>query len=220
MKIISMKKGFTADHSSTSYEFAVVDQLLTKDKKEEVKKLSSRAVVTSRKASFHYHGDVADLPGKYISLMEKYYDVMYSESYDFWTLSVAFVSKARNKNEIYGYEFYGNGGWVEVRVKGERTIVSMGAYLDMGELYDMGFCNGRIEEQYGADEEEDISELQDPLLVLLSQIRKQLTMGDYRVFYELYLMYGSEDEVDYPVPESRDTGNGIVRQFRNILYQI
>ena len=220
MRIISVKKGFTADHSSTSYEFAVVDQLLTNSKKAEVMKLSSRAKVTARKASFHYHGESADLPEKYISLMEKYYDVMYSESYDYWTLSVAFVSKAPNKNEIYGYEFYGDGGCVEVCEKGGKTIVSMGAYLDMGELFDMGFRNGRGAERYGADEEENIRKLQDPLLALLCQIRRQLITGDYRALYELYLMYGCEGEVDDPVPESRTEGEEVIAQFRNILYQI
>jgi len=218
MKIISMKRGFTADHSSTSYEFAVVDKLLTNTQKADIMKLSSRAKITARKANFHYDGEFADLPVDYIELMEKYYDIMYSESYDFWRFSVAFTLKTENKNEIYGYEFDGESGWVGVRQNSGRTIVSMGAYLDMGELFDMGFHVGSRKERYGSDEEENIRKLQDPLLALLAQIRRQLRIGDYRALYQLYLKYGSEDEVDYPVPEPIETDDDVIERFRNILY--
>lgn len=82
MKIISVKKGFTSDHSSTSYEFLAVDKVLSKKERQAVASLSSRANPTSREVSFVYHADGYDIPGGWESLMEKYYDVMYSESYD------------------------------------------------------------------------------------------------------------------------------------------
>ncbi|PIV52650.1 MAG: hypothetical protein COS17_08155, partial [Elusimicrobia bacterium CG02_land_8_20_14_3_00_37_13] len=85
MRILSIRKGFQADHSSTSYEFFAIDKPLTRSERENVAKLSSRARPTKRRVSFIYHGDWNDLPGGWEQLMEKYYDVMYSESYDWWT---------------------------------------------------------------------------------------------------------------------------------------
>jgi hypothetical protein len=52
MKIISFRKGFTADHSSTSYEFLAIDKALGKQAKAEVAALSSRARPTARRVSF------------------------------------------------------------------------------------------------------------------------------------------------------------------------
>ena len=57
MKIISIRKGFQADHSSTSYEFFAVEKPLTTSEREEVSCLSSRARPTKRKVSFIYHGN-------------------------------------------------------------------------------------------------------------------------------------------------------------------
>lgn len=36
--------------------------------------------------------------------MEKYYDVMYSESYDWWTLALAFNADQKTIKEIERYE--------------------------------------------------------------------------------------------------------------------
>ena len=68
MKIYSIKNGFTADHSSTSYEFMAVDKPLGKKEQSAVASLS-------RRMSFIYHVDGYDIPGGWEKLMEKYYDV-------------------------------------------------------------------------------------------------------------------------------------------------
>jgi hypothetical protein len=39
MKIISVKKGFTSDHSSTSYEFLAADKILSKKERQAVASL-------------------------------------------------------------------------------------------------------------------------------------------------------------------------------------
>lgn len=52
MKIISVRKGFTADHSSTSYEFLAIDDPLNQEEIDEVSSLSSRTKPDDRAASF------------------------------------------------------------------------------------------------------------------------------------------------------------------------
>jgi hypothetical protein len=43
MKILSIRRGFQADHSSTSYEFFAVEKPLNRSQREAVSDLSSRA---------------------------------------------------------------------------------------------------------------------------------------------------------------------------------
>jgi len=47
--------GFTSDHSSTSYEFFVIDKPLNKEAIEIIGSLSRRANPTRRRVSFVYH---------------------------------------------------------------------------------------------------------------------------------------------------------------------
>lgn len=59
-----------------------MNKALAAKERKAVASLSSRADPTSRRVSFTYHVDGYDIPGGWQALMEKYYDVMYSESYD------------------------------------------------------------------------------------------------------------------------------------------
>jgi len=63
MKIISIRNGFTADHSSTSYEFLALDRALDAEARADVAKLSRRAEPTERQVSFIYNAEGYDLPG-------------------------------------------------------------------------------------------------------------------------------------------------------------
>jgi len=107
MRIISIRKGFTSDHSSTSYEFLAVDYPLKKDERLNVASLSSRANPTRRRVSFIYHVDGYDIPGGWEPLMRDYYDVMYSESYDWWILALAFEASPEKQKKLMEYEFNG-----------------------------------------------------------------------------------------------------------------
>ena len=75
MKILSVRRGFASDHSSTSYEFLAVDKPLGKGERAEVSKLSSRVNPTSRRADFIYHADGYDIPGGWENLMARYYAI-------------------------------------------------------------------------------------------------------------------------------------------------
>ena len=126
MKIFSIRSGFHVDHSSTSYEFYAVDKPLNSSGRKAVASLSSRARPSGRRVSFIYHGEWNDLPCHWRQLMEKYYDVMYSESYDWWILSMAFNSDKNTIKKIKKYEFSDcNDLGISVDAKANRVIIKV-----------------------------------------------------------------------------------------------
>ena len=200
MKIISVRKGFTADHSSTSYEFLAIDEPLNQEEIKEVSSLSSRTRPDDRAASFFYKGDFNNLPGGWWPLIEKYYDIMYSESYDWWVFAIAFSESDPDKQkEIARYAFNGlEDLGVNINIIKDRIIVSFYCVLEYGPAYAILSNN----DSYGyKNNKTDLKDYlnEDPLLQLLADIRKQLIEGDYRVFDIFWLEYGaplySEEEV-------------------------
>jgi hypothetical protein len=222
MRIISVRQGFTADHSSTSYEFLAVDKPLSKEAKKKVAALSSRANPTSRRVHFVYNVDGYDIPGGWRPLMEEHYDVMYSESYDWWLLVMALnISKAR-REELLRYQFsnYDDLG-IDISGGGERVIVTISCRLDSGAI-----TGGYYDEADDWDEEDETKEesigayeSDDQLLNLLVKIRKQLIDGDYRSLYAVWEVYGEEDDIEEkpPMPPDKLSGRNIVAVFRDML---
>ncbi len=216
MRIISIRKGFTSDHSSTSYEFLAVDKALGKEERAKVASLSSRAAPTSRRVSFVYNVDGYDIPGGWQKLMEEYYDVMYEESYDWWTFALAFNSSEEDLEYLSKYEFAGEDDLgIEVEIIGNRVIVVIYCRVNMA----------YIDDPYDYDEDDDEEEVvgfvsEDGLLNLLIQVRQQLMNRDYRTLYAVWEKYGDpdeEDELDIRIPEDKEEGKNIVEQFRNVL---
>jgi len=224
MKIISVKKGFTSDHSSTSYEFLAVDKVLSKKERQAVASLSSRADPTAREVSFIYHADGYDIPGGWEKLMEKYYDVMYSESYDWWMLAIAFDYLEEQVSELKKYEFDGEDDCgISVFDQGGRTIIVINCRLDAS-------CIDDPYEDYNDYEEDEEDEDEDgdstgsslvsdnELLNLLVQLREQLVQGDYRSLYSVREKYSySVDDDAPPIPSERSHGKDIIEQFSNML---
>lgn len=225
MKIISVRKGFASDHSSTSYEFLAVDRPLNKEARIAVSSLSSRANPTRRRVSFIYHADGYDIPGGWDPLMRDYYDVMYSESYGWWHLALAFPLPPQQQEEIVKYSFDGiEDMGVDVSFYGERAIVSIFCRL-FGPFDDEECWESFAEEDddENASEDDFVAETEDPLLLLLVMMRRQLMEGDYRALYEVWKKYGySEDEQDEdwpkpPVPEEKKTGEKVITTFAGML---
>jgi hypothetical protein len=199
MRIISIRKGFQADHSSTSYEFFAIDKPLDRADRTAVAGLSSRAMPTRRRVSFIYHGDWADLPGGWAPLMEKYYDVMYSESYDWWTLAMAFNTTAERLQEITKYDFNGTDDMgVSVEIVDKRVIVSIHCRMEPGFDYHDDYYESyeEDEEENEEYEETETAESGDYLLDLLSENREYLNNGDYRLLFGVWQEYGFEPEDD------------------------
>lgn len=233
MRIISVRRGFASDHSSTSYEFLAVDRQLTKAERAEVSKLSSRANVTARRADFVYNVDGYDIPGGWDSLMARYYDVMYSESYDWWTLAMAFNAEPGKYEELCQYEFSGvDDLGVYISKDEHRVIVTISCRIDMRMAH--GYNDYYNDEDDGDECEESdagaggmVVVTDDDLLDLLVKIRKQIIDGDYRTLYAVWEMYGAsededdenEDEEDKPPPKPEDTkaGKETINEFKRYL---
>ena len=216
MKIISIRNGFTADHSSTSYEFLAIDRPLNTEARAQIAKLSRRAEPTERHVSFIYHMDGYDIPGGWETLMRRYYDVMVSESYDWWTFAIAFNAPPEQREAIARYEFNGiEDMGVNVSTVDDRVIVEIHCYLDPGALYELATIPGR--RKRGGDDTLAV------LLQLLSDIRQQLIACDYRALYAVWEEYGyegveEEEEVSVPPePPAQESGQDIVERLRGLL---
>jgi len=195
MKILSIRKGFQADHSSTSYEFFAIEKPLSRSEREKVASLSSRARPSRRRVSFVYHGEWSDLPDGWEPLMEKYYDVMYSESYDWWTLAMAFDADQKTIKEIERYEFRGTDDLgVSVDSKGNRVIVTIYCRLSPEFHANNNSDYDYYEDEEEEDELEEAIESEDSLLNLLAQNREYLKNGDYLLLYGVWQEYGFESE--------------------------
>jgi hypothetical protein len=215
-----MRNGFTADHSSTSYEFLAIDRPLDAEEQAQVAKLSRRAEPTDRHVSFTYQAEGYDIPGGWEALMSRYYDVMVSESYDWWTFAMAFHASQEQQQEITRYEFYGADDLgVRVFPGDDRVIVEIYCILDMNALYELSTIPGR--RKRGEDNNWTA------LLPLLSAIRQQLIAGDYRSLYAVWEEYGYEEEEGEagegeevtipPEPPSRESGQDIIERLCGLL---
>jgi len=214
MKIISERKGFQADHSSTSYEFLAIDRKLGKLEKTAVSNLSSRANPTSSRVSFIYNGDYSDLPGGWEPLMEKYYDAMYSESYDWWTLAIAFHADKKTAEKIKSYAFTGtDDSGVSVEEEGGRVTIRIVCRLDASSLF--ARSRGRHSEYDDEDDGEEEISCRDPLLKLLAVNREYLKKGDCRLLYGIWLEYDDQDDDESALPETEMTS--LPAPIKNLL---
>ncbi len=228
MKIISVRQGFVSDHSSTSYEFLALDRPLDKVAKTAVSSLSSRANPTRRRVSFIYHAEGYDIPG-WLPLMRDYYDVMYSESYDWWLLALAFPLSSQKQAEIAKYDFEsGDNLGISIEFNDDRALVSIYCRLQPFGPYYFEEANDSYEDEEEVDadyalQDEFIAEVNDPLLKLLAKIRLQLMEGDYRVLYEVWNIYGApecDDDGDWPrppIPVEKSTGRRVIAEFAGML---
>jgi len=234
MKIISVHKGFACDHSSTSYEFLAVDKPLDEEAKEAVASRSSRACPTSRRVSFIYHAEGYDIPGGWRDLMRQYYDVMYSESYDWWTFAMAFDAPKEQQEALVQYAFSGADELgVSVLRDDDRVTVAVNCRADSGALYASreeeyeGHGYDYDDEDEEDEEPDDAAESGDGMLDLLTRVRQQLIEGDYRTLYAVWEVYGraddaepeeeTEEEEAPPRPPRREEGQDVVEEFQALL---
>jgi len=218
MKILSIRRGFASDHSSTSYEFLAVDKPLGKKERTEISRLSSRVSPTTRRAKFIYNVDGYDIPCGWESLMEKYYDVMYSESYGLWVLAIALNVTPEQFEELYSYEFGGveEGMGIDISGNRQRAIITIYCSIEIG--YARGEDYEDEDEDGDAIDDSGIVATDDDLLNTLTQVRKQIVNGDYRALYAIWEKYGdADDENPPPKPKSLETGSGVVNNFANML---
>jgi len=211
MRILSERKGFASDHSSTSYEFLAVDKPLTKKDRAEVSSQSSRVNPTSRRANFIYNIDGYDIPCGWEELMARYYDVMYREEYGWWTLAMAFDASPELYEVLVEYAFEGEGNGANIEITypdGRRIIIAINCVV---KYFD---DNGG----YDSDEDDDaVFSTDDELLNALVQIRRQIMKGNYRALNAVFDKYYDSDGGAPLNPNSADKDERIICNFLNML---
>jgi hypothetical protein len=98
MRILRVRRGFQADHSSSSYLFYAVDHEVSKRGQEIAHRYSSRADVDERTARYIKWGESSLSSSAFEQLLDEHYDVMAEESYSWWTLMIAVPKTAELKS--------------------------------------------------------------------------------------------------------------------------
>jgi hypothetical protein len=89
MRILRVRRGFQADHSSSSYLFYAVDRPVSAAGQAIAHRYSSRAEVDEHYARYIKWGESSLAMGAFEALLDEHFDVMAEESYGWWTLMIA-----------------------------------------------------------------------------------------------------------------------------------
>jgi len=192
MRILSVRQSFEADHSSSSYEFFAFDRL-TPEQRAAVQNLTGES--PRRHLRFHYQGDWRDIPDEWPDrLLTLGYDVLVSESYDWWAvhLSLPHDPKLLDRLQLYQCESDANG--FDMRTAGERMILYFGMQLDYDAVY----------AAFGEDAFEGLAEL-------FETVRDELLKGDLSAVWAVYETYdGYEDDEPEPVEPLSASGETLL----------
>jgi len=161
-----------------------------------------------------YHAEGYDIPGGWENLMTKYYDVMYCEDYDWWTLAMAYNAAPGQYELLVPFEFSGTDDLgVRISKKGKRLIIAIHCMTEAGFL---GLDYDAYDDEDDEEEQSDTLATDDELLNMLILIRQQIMDGDYRALYAVWEKYG-DGKNPPPKPEDRNAGKEIIDGFKNML---
>jgi hypothetical protein len=184
MRILRIRRGFQADHSSSSYLFYAVDHPVSAAGQAIANRYSSSAEVDEYYARYVKWGERELNPEAFEALLDEHYDVMAEESYSWWTLMIA-VPKTPEMKEALA-EFRDARGdndqgidIVEYRKRMAVTIYCQ--FVDEG----VDFLDG--------DYDSDLHEL---LVDLLAKVRADLLAGDTSFLSAVAEFYHAVDEED------------------------
>jgi len=190
MRILSLRHGFEADHSSSTYEFFALDKL-TPEQRAAVQDLTVES--PRRHLSFQYMGDWSDLPSGWKNqLLTLGYDIMVSESYDWWAVYLSLPHDPGLLEQLAQYECDSDGNGSSSDVVGERMILYFGMQLDYGAAYDA----------FGENPFRGLADL-------FKKVRDELLAGDLSAAWAMYETYGGgengEPEPVEPLSDSAQT---------------
>ncbi len=195
MRILSLRRGFEADHSSSSYEFFALDKL-TPEQREAVKNLIDESA--RRHLRFHYMGDWNDIPSDWPDkLLTMGYDVLVSESYDWWGVHLSLPHDPNLMERLSQYDYDADGNGFSVRVSGERMILYFGMQLDYGAMYS----------KFGEDAFEGLADL-------FAQVRDELLANDLSAVWAMYKTYGGYGDTE---PEPVEPMSASARTLLNVM---
>jgi hypothetical protein len=183
MRILRIRPGFQADHSSSSYLFYAVDGNVSAAGQRVAHRFSSRADVDEQFARYLKWGESELSSEAFPTLLGKHYDVMASESYDSWTLMIGVPKTPQLSQLLRPFHHLDDGEFVRVDVHdyGARLAVEVYCEFDYeGPLWEWG---------------EDLLE---ELVERLAEIRGETLAGDVSFLEAVAEFYeaGAEDEDD------------------------
>ncbi|KXB01902.1 hypothetical protein AKJ44_01930 [candidate division MSBL1 archaeon SCGC-AAA261F17] len=180
MRILSIRRLFSSDHSSTTYYF-VSTKHLSREERAMVNSLTTQARVQGDQISLTYDGEWSDLGRGREKEFLNYFDVEVVEDYDWWSLTVIFRDNAEIAEKISDFETEGGEAYLEVEMEDEDTVLSFhGALLD-----------------YGACHPDDPFDLMAEIGV---EMREEILAGQYAGL-EVLKTYCEENKVTAPVGE-------------------
>jgi hypothetical protein len=176
MRILRFRRGFQADHSSSSYLFYAVDHPVSAAGRAVAQRYSRRAEVHDRTVRYQKWGE-SDLNTRaYKALLGEHYDVMVSESYDWWTLMIALPKTPQTQallvpfTDARGYDDQG----VEVEDYGKRLVVVIYCAFEGNGVEFAGYDEDALE----------------TLVDLLVKVRAELIDGDTSFLEAVVSFYG------------------------------
>jgi hypothetical protein len=180
MRILRVRHGFQADHSSSSYLFYAVDHEVSKTGQAIANQYSSRAEVDEQYARYLKWGESSLAHGAFEALLDAHYDVMAEESYGWWTLMIAVPKTAEMKAILTPFtDARGdNDQGVEIQEYRRRMVVSI-------------YCQFTDDGVNLCDHDEDSLEC---LVDLLAKIRTELLQGNTSFLTAVADFYGAFDE--------------------------
>jgi hypothetical protein len=192
MRILSLRRGFDADHSSSTYEFFALDRL-TPEQHAAVQSLTGES--PRRHLRFHYWGDWNDIPSDWPDkLLTMGYDILVSESYDWWVVYLSLPHDPDLLGRLLQYECDSDGNGFSSRVVGERMILYFGMQLDYGAAYNA----------FGEDPFEGLADL-------FEAVRGELLADDLSAAWAMYQTYGGYEDVGpEPVEPLSDSGETLM----------
>jgi hypothetical protein len=197
MRILSQRQGFEADHSSSTYEFFALDRL-TPEQHTAIQDLTDES--PRRHMRFHYGGDRGIPDGWTDRLLTMGYDIMVSESYDWWEVYLSLPHDPALQEQLMQYECESDGNGFDVRIAGDRMILYFGMQLDYGAAYDA----------FGEDAFEGLADL-------FAAVREELLAGDLSAVWATCQTYGAyadiEPEPVEPLSENAETLLSIMESY-------
>jgi hypothetical protein len=176
MRILSIRGSFDADHSSSTYEFFALERL-TREQRAAIEELTGEP--GRRHLQFHYWGDRTLPSGWRNKLLSIGYDILVTESYDWWGVELSLPHDPALVERLEAYRCDSDGNGLDVSVVDDRTIVYFGMQLD----YDAGY------DTLGEDPFEGLADL-------FEGVREGLLAGDMSAAWATYQVYGAGEEGD------------------------
>ena len=191
MRILRVRRGFQADHSSSSYLFYAVDHPVSAEGRAVARRYSSRAEVHDRSVRYQKWGESDLNSHAYKALLGAHYDVMVSESYDWWTLMIALPKTPQTQallapfTEARGYDDQG----VEVEDYGERLVVVIYCAFEGNGVEFAGYDDDALE----------------TLVDLLVKVRAEMIGGDNSFLEAVVSFYGGDESDEDEAEGERPT---------------